>query len=149
MFDAGRHDRPASSSRSRHRGQAIAELALIAPVMLLLMLVAVDFGRLFFSYIAIQNAAREATSYAAFHAADTPWDGTAYRMSVAGVGMQETNVQAQGGAGMLTFSDPTCYVQDSSTTIDCHAASDYGVGIGNQVRRHGGAAIHLRDTDHR
>jgi hypothetical protein len=97
------------------------------------MLVAVDFGRLFFSYIAVQNAAREATSYAAFHAADTPWDDTAYRSSVSGAGGRETNVQGQGGAGTVSISDPTCYVQDTTATIDCHAASDFATGIGNQV----------------
>ena len=33
----------------------------------------------------------------------------------------------------MTVSHPTCYVQDSSTAIDCHAASNYATGIGNQV----------------
>ena len=47
------------------RGQALVEFALVLPVMLLLLLLAVDFGRLFFTYIAVNNAAREATSYAA------------------------------------------------------------------------------------
>jgi Flp pilus assembly protein TadG len=119
--------------RPGQRGQAIVELAIVAPVLLVLMLLAVDFGRLFFSFVAVQNASREATSYAAMHAADDPWDDTAYRASVSSTGVQETNVQAQGGAGTLTVSDPTCYVQDSSTTVDCHAASNYAAGIGNQV----------------
>ena len=126
----------ASSSAGAHRerGQAIAELAIVAPVLLLvLMLVAVDFGRLFFSYIAVQNAAREATSYAAFHAADTPWDGTAYRSSVSAPAARRRTSQGQGGAGTVTISDPTCYVQDTTTTMDCHAASNFAAGIGNQV----------------
>ena len=47
------------------RGQALVEFALRgAPVMMVLLLLAVDFGRLFFTYIAVNNAAREATYYA-------------------------------------------------------------------------------------
>ena len=42
-------------------------------------------------------------------------------------------MQGQGGAGAVTISDPTCYVQDTTTTIDCHTASDFATGIGNQV----------------
>ena len=41
--------------------------------------------------------------------------------------------EAQVGAGTLAVSDPTCYLLDSSTTIDCRAASNYAAGIGNQV----------------
>ena len=66
------------------------------------MLVAVDFGRLFFSYIDVQNAAREATSYAAIHAADDPWDEHGLSVQRLGAGAQEANVQGQGGAGTLS-----------------------------------------------
>ena len=102
--------------------------------MLLLMLVAVDFGRLFFSYISVSNAAREATSYAAAHAADTPWDVTAYRAAAAGAGAQEPNAQGQGGEGAMTLSNPTCFDPQTSLTLNCHAASNFAAGIGNQVR---------------
>jgi Flp pilus assembly protein TadG len=121
-------------ARRRGSGQAIAELAIAAPLLLVVMLVAVDFGRLFFSYIAVQNAAREATSYAAQHAKDTPWDGTAYRASVAGAGAQEPNVQGQGGAGTLAITDPVCFDPQTQVTLDCNVASDFATGIGNQVR---------------
>ena len=42
------------------RGQALAELALVLPVLLLLLLGALDLGRLFYSQITITNAAKEA-----------------------------------------------------------------------------------------
>lgn len=41
------------------RGQSMVEFALILPVMLFLMAIAVDFGRLFYAYIAVENAAKE------------------------------------------------------------------------------------------
>ncbi|MDP2871772.1 MAG: pilus assembly protein [Bacillota bacterium] len=41
------------------RGQAVVELALIIPVLLLLVLGVVEFGRLFNAYMTVQHAARE------------------------------------------------------------------------------------------
>jgi hypothetical protein len=43
-----------------HTGQALAEFALILPVMALLVLGAVDLTRAFYYYIALENASREA-----------------------------------------------------------------------------------------
>lgn len=45
--------------RHRSRGQGLVELALILPVMLLLLLGALDLGRVFYAQITINNAARE------------------------------------------------------------------------------------------
>lgn len=52
----------------RHaRGQSLVELALILPVLLVLVLAAVDLGRIFFARIAVSNAAREGAYEAAYH----------------------------------------------------------------------------------
>ena len=48
-------------------GQAMVEFALLLPVLLLLLVVAIDFGRLFATFVAINNAAREGAAYAAGH----------------------------------------------------------------------------------
>ena len=45
--------------RNRSRGQSVVELAIVAPVFLLLMLTAIDLGRLLYSQITITNAAKE------------------------------------------------------------------------------------------
>jgi len=45
---------------SRSRGQAIVELALILPIFLILIASALDLGRLFYSQISVNDAAREA-----------------------------------------------------------------------------------------
>jgi len=43
----------------RPRGQSVVEFALILPVMLILLAAAIDMGRLFYSYVAVENAAKE------------------------------------------------------------------------------------------
>jgi TadE-like protein len=46
------------------RGQALVEAALVLPVLIMLLLLAIDFGRIFFTSIDLRNAAHEATMYA-------------------------------------------------------------------------------------
>src|SRR5262245_51647344 len=53
------------SGRRSRRGQSVVEFALILPVFVFLLLMAIDFGRLFFSYVQVTNAAREGAAYAA------------------------------------------------------------------------------------
>jgi Flp pilus assembly protein TadG len=52
------------------RGQALVELAIILPVMLLLAVAAIDLGRLFYAQITVENAAREGALTAAVLADD-------------------------------------------------------------------------------
>ena len=54
-------------ANTRSRGQALVELALIAPVMLLLLGGAVDLGRLFYSQVTIADSAREGVMWAVQH----------------------------------------------------------------------------------
>ncbi len=54
-----RHTDPQTQRCLRQAGQATVELALSMGVLLLVLLAALDFGRAFFSYVAIVNAARE------------------------------------------------------------------------------------------
>jgi hypothetical protein len=102
--------------------------------MLLLLLLAVDFGRLFSSYIAVNNAAREATNYASARAGDGSFNATEYHNAVVAAAEREINAQTQGGAGTLTVSGPDCFVPSTSAPIDCRLAStSIATGIGNQV----------------
>ena len=45
--------------RSRTRGQSLVEFALVTPLLLLVFAAAADFGRVFYAYVAIENAAKE------------------------------------------------------------------------------------------
>lgn len=58
-------------------GQSLVEFAIILPILLLLLLAAFDVGRMYFAFVAIQNAAGEGALYAAINpkcitAADGP-----------------------------------------------------------------------------
>jgi Flp pilus assembly protein TadG len=122
-------------------GQAVAEFALILPLMLLMMLIALDFGRLFFTYIQVNNAAREAANYAAAHAIDYANGTVTYTQfhdSAINAGLTEANVQTQAGATTpMAIASPVCFTPGSPpTTMDCASAPQNGTtasGIGNQV----------------
>jgi len=58
---------PLRHAREKSRGQAIVEFALILPILVLMLLLAIDFGRVFFGWVALNNAARIAASEAGFH----------------------------------------------------------------------------------
>ena len=109
--------------RERSRGQAAVEFALILPVFMLLLLLAVDFGRLFFTYIQLNNTAREGAAYAAFN--PTTSNGT-----LTTIALREANVQAQRGEGAVTAT-AEC-VDSSGTALACSSALG-GSGAGNRV----------------
>lgn len=48
------------------RGQAMVEFALVLPVLALLLVVAIDFGRVFFGWVSLTNAARVGANYAGY-----------------------------------------------------------------------------------
>jgi PKD repeat protein len=107
---------------ARSKGQALVEFALITPLFLLLLLLAIDFGRVFFTYVEINNGAREAAAYAAANPTDLS--------GMLAKAQQETNVQGQAGQGAVSIS-ATCQ-SPSGAAIDCGAASG-GAGAGNTV----------------
>lgn len=57
------------------RGQSAVELALITPILVVLLLVAADFGRVFYTSIAVNNAARAGAQYGS-HSIVTAADST-------------------------------------------------------------------------
>src|SRR5258705_479130 len=63
MHRLAKHIRTRLASRSR--GQSLAEFALCLPIILLLTLAALDFGRVYLGYINLQNMARIAANFAA------------------------------------------------------------------------------------
>jgi Flp pilus assembly protein TadG len=110
-------------SRTRSLGQAVVEFALIIPVFMLLLLVAVDFGRVFFTYIQLNNAAREGAAYAALNP-------TTDNATLTTAALRESNVQAQSGEGLVAAT-ATC-VDGSGAGLTCATALG-GTGAGNRV----------------
>jgi len=59
-------------------GQSVVEFALALPVLLLILLLAIDFARLFFGYVILTNSARIAANFAAANATDPFGAGSDY-----------------------------------------------------------------------
>ncbi len=70
----GRAGRPGARRRAagREAGQAAVELALVLPRWGLIVMLIVDFGRVFTSSVALAQAARAGARYCALHPGDTP-----------------------------------------------------------------------------
>lgn len=67
-------------SRHRSRGQTMVEFALIFPILVLLLLIAVDFGRVFLGWVSLNNAARVGANYAAANPQDSWGPGSDYQV---------------------------------------------------------------------
>ena len=117
----------ALSTTGRSDGQAVVEFALIVPVMLLMLLLAIDFGRVFFSYVQVSNAAREAANYAAAHAVDYQsgtYTPAQFHDGAINAALQEANVQTQAGAtAPMAISSPACFTP-LPTMISCADAPE-------------------------
>ena len=100
----------------------MVEFALILPVLLLMFVIALDFGRLFFSYIEINNAAREGAAAAAYQPRNLAVIIAAAR--------QETNAQAQRGENSVVVTK-ACFTSGGAA-LDCTLASS-GSGGGNRI----------------
>ena len=106
------------------RGQSLVEFALVLPILTLITVMAIDFGRVYFSYIQIHNAAREAANYAA----SSPTDS----LNIRAAALRETDAQAQSGESAIQIPPPVC--KDSAgTIISCTLAKENGSGPGNTV----------------
>jgi PKD repeat protein len=110
------------ATRTRSRGQAVVEFALLVPVLLAFLALGIDAGRIFFSWIEVVNAAREGAAYAA----GNPTDSTGITARVT----REANVQGQAGEG--TFSVATACKTPGGTSLACSSAMG-GDGSGNTV----------------
>src|SRR4051812_12243592 len=59
--------------RGSHRGQSVVEFALLVPVFLLIMVMALDFGRVFLGWVNVNNMARIGANFAALN--PSAWQG--------------------------------------------------------------------------
>jgi Flp pilus assembly protein TadG len=102
--------RSISRAAADHRsGQALAEFALLTPLMLLLAVALVDLGRLYSSTIGVEMAAREAADYGAMQG--TPkWDLT----NSSQMSQNLEDMRARACTAASTLSD---YVGDPPGTV--------------------------------
>jgi Flp pilus assembly protein TadG len=121
----GRPGRRAHAFAPHSRGQAVVEFALIIPVFMLLLLLAVDFGRLFFTYIQLNNLAREGAALAAL-------DPTIENTALTTAALRESNVQAQSGEGNDVTATAACFDNLGAPLTPCTKGLG-GIGAGNRV----------------
>lgn len=112
----------------RTRGQAMVEFALILPVLVLLLVLAIDFGRVFFGWVAVNNATRIAASDAAVH--PEVWKNNlapgkiVYRQSVID-DMQAINCSPVGGGAWTTANVPDPVFVNKVGTADAYELNDH------------------------
>lgn len=88
-------------SDQRQRGQAVVELALLVPVLFLILVGMLEFGRFTVTYLAVQHAAREGARLAITGAADAEIEALALAMLAdLRTGTQDAQIEVQppGGA---------------------------------------------------
>ena len=115
--------------RKLSRGQAMVEFALILPILALLLLLAIDFGRVFFGWVALNNATRIAANEAALNpdawvAPVNAGDQARYRQQILN-DMQAINCAPLGGGTWDVSDIPDPVFEDKGGTIDPHEIGDH------------------------
>jgi hypothetical protein len=116
--------------RAGSRGQSLVEFALLLPVLLVIALIALDFGRALTGWIVLQNAARIGANYAAMHPA--AWrDGDSRAQADYGTlvirDLSTANYDPPGTLPMPTFTD-------GGDTAVAGGPSDGTYDMGDSVR---------------
>ena len=103
--------------RSHALGQSIVELTLALPLLLLILVAAIDFGRLYFGWVNLNNAARIAANYAASNTSGPFTDPSEYYTTVTNdtTGINCTNLTLP----PPTFSPDTNVGSTASVSMTC------------------------------
>lgn len=84
--------------KDREKGQSLAEMALVLPVVLIILAIVLDLGRLYYVVVALTDAAAEGATYAAINPKDIT--GAATRAQEASGGFVQIDT------GMVTVDAP-------------------------------------------
>lgn len=100
-------------------GQAIVELALVLPILLLLTLGTLNLGRLFYNKIALQSAAREGAYYYSYNRDDykTCMDGLCYQGTIESVQAEANNLGVALDPGNIVVTPPGEIVSGNTITV--------------------------------
>ena len=109
--------RPAGTPR---RGQSLVEFALVLPVLLLIVLIGLDFGRSLLAWVGLNNSARIAANYASLHpdAWGSPGNAT-YRAQYADL---VTNDFQNSGCAAPTPIPTPAFLYAGSTALGARAS---------------------------
>lgn len=114
----------------RRQGQSLVELGVAVPFVLLLMLGTLDLGRMFFDYIELRNAVREAAAYGSRNPTDTAGIKsrvTSHGNFAAGATVAEPDIDPEcfivGATGAVTVAATRTFVPITTSFLD-----DWGLG---------------------
>jgi Flp pilus assembly protein TadG len=125
-------------TRGRSRGQSIVELAILAPVLLVLLAAALDLGRLFSSQITIANAAREGalaaaqdpTLYEPGQSCVTPAHGPATNRIICAIQKETKSSALSVPASAISMAcDGTVVTTAAQVAATCVASMDHTIEI--------------------
>jgi Flp pilus assembly protein TadG len=112
-------------SPNYNHGQAIVELALILPVILLLMFAVGELTRVFYTRNVLYNAAREGARYLAFN----PWDlSSAYSNTKAAVAFEAMNSGVS-----IAPADIVIACTDANGNNECDSGTAVQVSVSTQM----------------
>jgi Flp pilus assembly protein TadG len=117
--------------RDRSSGQALVETALLLPILLILLLGAIDFGRLFFGWVSLHGTARIAANFASTHPSTlTDPDDQDALVSLIEADVSSFNcdpdVTGNNGADPIRFDDVTLtYTKPDGTSTATPVLGDY------------------------
>jgi Flp pilus assembly protein TadG len=100
-------------------GSALVEMAFVVPVLLLLVMGAIDFGRAYYLKIEVTNAAHAGAEYGSQNSSDTGGMTTAARQSASDV----PNLTVTTATWGCECSDGTSYSEHCSPAPTCTASS--------------------------
>lgn len=80
------------NNKKRKNGQALAEFALLVPVLLLLVIGTIQFGMILYSYISVIQLTREGTRWVAVNASKTDSEITTYITGIAPATLTRSNI---------------------------------------------------------
>jgi Flp pilus assembly protein TadG len=114
-----RPDLQTTRTRRATRGIAIAEAALVSPLLILMLVAVADFGRVFFQTIALTNAARAGAQFGSFSVANSS--------NTTGIALAAQQEAADIGA--ITVSSRQLCQCPSGTTVSCTTGSCGAYGL--------------------
>lgn len=115
------------------RGQAVVEFALVIPLILVLLLAAGDFGRIYMSLVVVEGAAREAADVGAFDPGNWNTGLSPTNPGQTVVKMQQTACSSAAASHLEGYAEPpgtlnhatctnptmTCTLERGGTSVDC------------------------------
>ena len=103
--------------QARRRGAAAVEFAVVLPLLLLLLLGGADFGRCFYSEMAVTNAARAGAEYGCMHPVDAD-SQTAWQAGVQQAAVNELSESPLFDVGQLTVVADSVTESDGSRRVE-------------------------------